>query len=171
MAHHPMRIAALLAGFALVLGGCFDESGTGTAPPPEPQPAPPGPVHRAPPAETPPPDNCGLDPADMDEATKAQCGLTGAPEGTGPGEETAPGGSGSPSGDEEGRVDDGADEVPAPEQYQRYREETGYPYDYEQYDQLPGYQQCGTACGQEPTSGEVQQQYGCEQGWIPAEQC
>ena len=50
------------------------------------------------------------------------------------------------------------------QQFQDYKQNTGYPYSYEEYDQLPGYQQCGTACGQEKTSGETQRQRLCEQG-------
>ncbi|MEV4643640.1 hypothetical protein [Saccharopolyspora sp. NPDC049357] len=56
------------------------------------------------------------------------------------------------------------------QQFQDYKQDTGYPYSYEEYDQLPGYQQCGTACGQEQTSGETQQQWLCEQG-ITTEGC
>lgn len=56
------------------------------------------------------------------------------------------------------------------QKFQDYKQDTGYPYSYEEYDQLPGYQQCGTACGKEPTSGEVQQQWLCEQG-ITTEGC
>lgn len=56
------------------------------------------------------------------------------------------------------------------QQFQDYKQNTGYPYSYEEYDHLPGYQQCGTACGQEQTSGETQQQWLCEQG-ITTEGC
>ncbi|SFS99592.1 hypothetical protein [Saccharopolyspora flava] len=52
------------------------------------------------------------------------------------------------------------------QRFQDYKQDTGYPYDYEDHDQLPGYQQCGTACGQEQTSGETQHQWLCEQGII-----
>lgn len=59
-------------------------------------------------------------------------------------------------------------ESPAPEEFQQYQEETGYPHSYEEYEELPGHEQCGTACGQEPTSGEVQGEYLCEQGQAEA---
>ncbi len=51
-------------------------------------------------------------------------------------------------------------------EYERYQQDTGYPYSESQYDSLYGYQQCGTACGKEPTSGEIQREWGCQQGYI-----
>lgn len=51
-------------------------------------------------------------------------------------------------------------------EYEQYQQDTGYPYSEEQYDELPGYQQCGTACGKEPTSGETQLEYLCQQGIV-----
>jgi hypothetical protein len=39
---------------------------------------------------------------------------------------------------------------------------TGYEY---------GYQRCGELCGEEPTSGDEQHRFGCEQGYIPSEEC
>ncbi|RRO20683.1 hypothetical protein EIL87_02135 [Saccharopolyspora rhizosphaerae] len=65
-------------------------------------------------------------------------------------EDPSPAGEGSGTGSEE--------------DFQEYRQESGYPYSYEEHDRLPGYLQCGTACGQEPTSGEVQRQHLCERG-------
>jgi hypothetical protein len=34
-----------------------------------------------------------------------------------------------------------------------------------------GYLDPGTAGGRAPTSGETQMQYGCQQGYIPRDQC
>ena len=36
---------------------------------------------------------------------------------------------------------------------------------------MQGYERCGLACGDAPTSGELQTQYGCEQGYITGELC
>ena len=36
---------------------------------------------------------------------------------------------------------------------------------------VPGYLRCGTICGEEPTSGEVQMANGCADGYIPASEC
>lgn len=33
------------------------------------------------------------------------------------------------------------------------------------------YERCGLACGEDPTSGEIQLQHGCEQGYITGPQC
>ena len=53
--------------------------------------------------------------------------------------------------------------------------ESGYPYDPAQDRNgdgvVNGYERCGTACGEDPTSGETQMQYGCEEGWIDPETC
>ncbi|MDV7243710.1 MULTISPECIES: hypothetical protein [Rhodococcus] len=53
--------------------------------------------------------------------------------------------------------------------------ESGYPYDPSQDRNgdgvVSGYERCGTACGEAPTSGEIQMQYGCEEGWIDPETC
>lgn len=53
--------------------------------------------------------------------------------------------------------------------------ESGYPYD-ESEDRngdgvVNGYERCGVLCGEEPTSGDIQTQYGCEQGYITGPQC
>lgn len=54
-------------------------------------------------------------------------------------------------------------------------DESGYPYDPSQDRNgdgvISGYERCGTACGEAPTSGEIQMQYGCEEGWIDPETC
>ena len=119
-------------------------------------------------------DNCGLSPADMDDKTKRQCGLTVEEPAPGSGEvaevpgvtevpECSPGNElvpESPIGPYCDYAGDGSDE------YQQYQDDTGYPYSEEEYDSLYGYQQCGTACGKEPTSGEVQQEYLCQQGYV-----
>lgn len=34
-----------------------------------------------------------------------------------------------------------------------------------------GYERCGLACGQEPTSGDIQTEHGCEQGYITGPLC
>lgn len=52
---------------------------------------------------------------------------------------------------------------------------TGYPY-HESEDRngdgvVNGYERCGVLCGEEPTSGDIQTQYGCEQGYIVGPQC
>ncbi|QGK69354.1 hypothetical protein GIY23_07265 [Allosaccharopolyspora coralli] len=151
---------------------------------PAPPPAPP--VPSPPPA--PPTDNCGLAPSDMDDATKVQCGLlpesvtapTPAqemPNCTGnnvlvPESPVGPycdfGGFGSeesvPAEPEPGSSS-GTNQTPG-DLYEQYRQETGYPYSEEDYDSLYGYQQCGTACGKEPTSGQQQHEWGCQQGYI-----
>jgi len=36
---------------------------------------------------------------------------------------------------------------------------------------ISGFERCGTACGEEPTSGEIQTQHGCEQGYITGPVC
>ncbi|PXW31302.1 UNVERIFIED_CONTAM: hypothetical protein DES50_10568 [Williamsia faeni] len=36
---------------------------------------------------------------------------------------------------------------------------------------ISGFKRCGTACGEEPTSGEIQTQHGCEQGYITGPLC
>ena len=53
--------------------------------------------------------------------------------------------------------------------------ESGYPYN-EAEDRngdgvVNGYERCGIQCGEEPTSGDIQTQYGCEQGYITGPQC
>lgn len=53
--------------------------------------------------------------------------------------------------------------------------ESGYPYN-EAEDRngdgvVNGYERCGVLCGEEPTSGDIQTQYGCEQGYITGPQC
>ena len=51
----------------------------------------------------------------------------------------------------------------------------GYPYDPSQDRNgdgvVNGYERCGTACGEAPTSGEIQMQNGCEEGWIDPQTC
>lgn len=195
----PGKHAALIAGLALALSGCI-----GTAEEEKPAPPPPSvseqeqpgkPAPKAPPAPAEAPtDNCGLEPAYMDEATKVQCGLI--PEDPAPGNDSGGRGTfdnGEPIPYEPDwssfeaqcqsgvlTVEDGCSSANTPEddgpgslytnpespQYQQYREDTGYPYPEEQYDELHGYQQCGTACGKDPTSGQLQHQHGCEQGYI-----
>ena len=53
--------------------------------------------------------------------------------------------------------------------------ESGYPYDPSQDRNgdgvVNGYERCGTACGDAPTSGEIQMQNGCEAGWIDPDTC
>ncbi len=54
-------------------------------------------------------------------------------------------------------------------------QESGYPYN-ESEDRngdgvVNGYERCGVLCGEEPTSGDIQTQYGCEQGYITGPQC
>jgi hypothetical protein len=53
--------------------------------------------------------------------------------------------------------------------------QTGYPYDPSQDRNgdgvVNGYERCGLACGEEPTSGDIQTQYGCEQGYITGPAC
>ncbi|MGV9734856.1 hypothetical protein ACWDT5_12230 [Rhodococcus aetherivorans] len=53
--------------------------------------------------------------------------------------------------------------------------DAGYPYDPSQDRNgdgvVNGYERCGTACGEAPTSGETQMQYGCEEGWIDPQTC
>lgn len=183
-------IAIVALGFAMA--ACADTTTTTRAPvppsaPPIVAPPPAFPPVTAPqvPAPAQRGDNCGLDPADMDRQTKIQCGLPGGSE---PPEE-----SGSPDGlptdglesscsnaawreqmgdagdarcgaGSEGGSGESNTETPQDETYLRYQEEAGYPFSEEQYDELPGYLQCGTACGEEPTSGEVQRQHLCERG-------
>ncbi|WP_237341921.1 hypothetical protein [Williamsia soli] len=36
---------------------------------------------------------------------------------------------------------------------------------------ISGFERCGTICGEEPTSGEIQTQHGCEQGYITGPLC
>ncbi|GAA2345937.1 hypothetical protein GCM10009854_23510 [Saccharopolyspora halophila] len=190
---NPGKHAALIAGLALALSGCIGTAEEEKPAPPPPsvseqeQPPPSQdvePAPAAPPAGS-PADNCELNPADVDAQTKARCGLSTSGSSTGP----SPGSGAPPEGDHsfetfcsEGLLgpehgcpsaltpeDDGPGSSytnPESPQYQQYREDTGYPYPEEQYDELHGYQQCGTACGQDPTSGELQHQHGCEQGYI-----
>lgn len=52
---------------------------------------------------------------------------------------------------------------------------SGYPYN-EAEDRngdgvVNGYERCGVLCGEEPTSGDIQTQHGCEQGYITGPQC
>ena len=64
-----------------------------------------------------------------------------------------------------------ANQAPQPDPYRSYQQRTGYPHDPAQYDQLPGYQRCGTACGREPTSGERQLRHLCERGLMDPARC
>lgn len=52
---------------------------------------------------------------------------------------------------------------------------SGYPYDPSQDRDgngvVNGYERCGLACGEEPTSGEIQLQYLCEQGQATGPEC
>lgn len=164
-------VAAL--GFAVVMvAGSACTWGSSPAPPTNPPPAP-GPTRTAVPppgADAPaaPMDNCGLNPADMDDKTKAQCGLLEKEPATG-GEDTSDGSSGRPEdsdGAPHGGSGDGSTGSGGDSTYEQFQDRTSYPYNEDEYEQLPGYLQCGTACGKEPTSGEIQQQYGCEQGYI-----
>ena len=220
-----MRRVIGIVVFGFALAACTEVTPTTTrAPGPAPAPpvvAPPvlPPAPSAPPPRPPPLGDCALDPADMSERTKVQCGLIeresappddlevqcsdaewraqAGPEGdarcgTVPqpgGSESSPGtsepgtgtsepgtgssGGGSSGGSESGSSGDGTSEGstpgesqdPAPNpQFEQYQDETGYPYSEQQYDELPGYLQCGTACGKEPTSGEVQREWLCRQG-------
>ncbi|MEB3367873.1 hypothetical protein [Saccharopolyspora mangrovi] len=59
----------------------------------------------------------------------------------------------------------------APEEFRQFQRETGYPHSYAEYDELPGFQQCGSACGQKRTSGERQRAHLCEQGVIDPAEC
>ncbi|GBF17583.1 hypothetical protein Br6_04990 [Rhodococcus sp. Br-6] len=51
----------------------------------------------------------------------------------------------------------------------------GYPYDPEEDRNgdgvVHGYERCGVRCGKAPTSGDIQTQYGCEQGYITGRAC
>ncbi|WP_249353514.1 hypothetical protein [Rhodococcus sp. Q] len=51
----------------------------------------------------------------------------------------------------------------------------GYPYDPEEDRNgdgvVHGYERCGVLCGKAPTSGDIQTQDGCEQGYIDREIC
>ncbi|WP_254593076.1 hypothetical protein [Prescottella equi] len=51
----------------------------------------------------------------------------------------------------------------------------GYPYDPEEDlngdGVVHGYERCGVRCGKAPTSGDIQTQYGCEQGYITGRDC
>lgn len=51
----------------------------------------------------------------------------------------------------------------------------GYPYDPEEDRNgdgvVNGYERCGLRCGKPPTSGDIQTQHGCEQGYIERELC
>ncbi|MFV9431592.1 MULTISPECIES: hypothetical protein [Rhodococcus] len=53
--------------------------------------------------------------------------------------------------------------------------DSGYPYDPSQDRNgdgvVSGYERCGTACGEAPTSGETQMRNGCEEGWIDPQTC
>ncbi|MBC2590731.1 hypothetical protein H0B42_20085 [Rhodococcus aetherivorans] len=52
---------------------------------------------------------------------------------------------------------------------------TSYPYNPDEDRNgdgvVQGYERCGLACGEAPTSGDIQTQYGCEQGYITGPQC
>lgn len=52
---------------------------------------------------------------------------------------------------------------------------TSYPYNADEDRNgdgvVQGYERCGLACGEAPTSGDIQTQYGCEQGYITGPQC
>ena len=52
---------------------------------------------------------------------------------------------------------------------------SGYPYDPSQDRDgdgvVSGYERCGMACGEAPTSGETQMQYLCQQGTVTGPQC
>ena len=67
----------------------------------------------------------------------------------------------------ESRVERGT----AGEEFQQFQQDSGYPHSFEEYDELPGYLQCGTACGREPTSGERQRAHLCERGSIDPSAC
>lgn len=51
----------------------------------------------------------------------------------------------------------------------------GYPYiaseDRNGDGVVNGYERCGLACGEEPTSGDIQTEHGCEEGYITGELC
>lgn len=51
----------------------------------------------------------------------------------------------------------------------------GYPYDPEEDlngdGVVHGYERCGIRCGKAPTSGDIQTQHGCEQGYITGRDC
>lgn len=51
----------------------------------------------------------------------------------------------------------------------------GYPYDPEEDRNgdgvVHGYERCGVRCGKAPTSGDIQTQHGCEQGYITGRAC
>ncbi|MGW5300717.1 hypothetical protein ACWEQV_20960 [Rhodococcus aetherivorans] len=51
----------------------------------------------------------------------------------------------------------------------------GYPYDPEEDRNgdgvVNGYERCGVRCGDAPTSGDIQTQHGCEQGYITGAIC
>lgn len=51
----------------------------------------------------------------------------------------------------------------------------GYPYDPDEDRNgdgvVNGYERCGVKCGKEPTSGDIQTQHGCEQGYITGPAC
>lgn len=51
----------------------------------------------------------------------------------------------------------------------------GYPYDPEEDRNgdgvVNGYERCGVRCGKAPTSGDIQTQHGCEEGYIGREIC
>lgn len=51
----------------------------------------------------------------------------------------------------------------------------GYPYDPEEDRNgdgvVNGYERCGVRCGDAPTSGDIQTQHGCEQGYITGAVC
>ncbi|MFC7342104.1 hypothetical protein [Saccharopolyspora griseoalba] len=58
-----------------------------------------------------------------------------------------------------------------PDPYRSYQQRTGYPHEAERYEQLPGHQRCGTACGREPTSGEQQLRHLCDRDLISPSRC
>ncbi|TWF91647.1 hypothetical protein [Saccharopolyspora dendranthemae] len=59
----------------------------------------------------------------------------------------------------------------APEEFQRFQRDPGYPHSVAEYDDLPRFAQCGSLCGREPTTGEQQRAHLCERGLIEAAEC
>ncbi|RRO19263.1 hypothetical protein EIL87_03895 [Saccharopolyspora rhizosphaerae] len=59
----------------------------------------------------------------------------------------------------------------APEEFRQFQRDSGYPHSFQEYDDLPGSERCGTACGQQRTSGEEQRAHLCEQGMIAPADC
>lgn len=185
-----MKRFALTAVFVLALGLAACTESDSRAPEPEqrkapaeapakPEPKPAAPVEQP----APPTDNCGLDPADMDHRTKVQCGLIeesvpapgqsppdageSAPD-CGPGLTLVPespigpycdsaGGPAAPPPNADTPQDDGPGSMYT--NPDAYRENTG------EEPPAPGQPYSGT------TSGDRQHQYGCDQGYIPPEQC